>query len=141
MTNQSCEFCRVVTRQDDSIVIFEDEKTMVFLDIKPVTDGHTLVIPKAHYENIYEIPEDEIAHVYKIVKRVASAVKKSVDAEGISITQHNGRAALQRIFHLHVHVIPRYEEQRFPRPDELSEAKREKLEEVARKIRKNLANS
>ena len=141
MTDESCEFCRLARKEDDASIIFEDEKAMAFLDIRPVNDGHTLVIPKAHYENIYEIPEDEIAHVYRIVKRVASAVKKSVDAEGISITQHNGRAALQRIFHLHVHVIPRYEEQRFPRPDELSEAKREKLEEVARKIRKNLANS
>lgn len=141
MTDESCEFCRLARKEDDASIIFEDENAMAFLDIRPVNDGHSLVIPKAHYENIYEIPEDEIAHVYKIVKRIASAVQKSVDAEGISITQHNGRAALQRIFHLHVHVIPRYEEQTFPRPDELSEAKREKLEEVARKIRKNLANS
>jgi histidine triad (HIT) family protein len=141
MTDQSCQFCKLARKENDASIVFEDERTMAFLDIRPVNDGHTLVIPKAHYANIYEIPDDEIAYVYKTVKKVASAVKKSVRAEGISITQHNGRAALQRVFHLHVHVIPRYEGQRFPRPEELSEAMREKLEGIAEKIRANLANS
>jgi histidine triad (HIT) family protein len=141
VTDQFCQFCKLARKEDDASIVFEDERTMAFLDIRPVNDGHTLVIPKMHYENIYEIPDDEIAHVYRTVKKVASAVKKSVKAEGISITQHNGRAALQRVFHLHVHVIPRYEGQRFPRPEELSEAKREKLEDIAEKIRKNLSNS
>jgi len=141
MTAQSCQFCKLVKKEDDASIVFEDERTMAFLDIRPVNDGHTLVIPKMHYENIYEIPDDEIAHVYRTVKKVASAIKQSVKAEGISITQHNGRAALQRVFHLHVHVIPRYEGQRFPRPEELSEVKREELEEIAEKIRVNLVNS
>ena len=141
MTDQFCQFCKLARKKDDASIVFEDERTMAFLDIRPVNDGHTLVIPKRHYENIYEIPDDEIAHVYRTVKKVASAIKKSVKAEGISITQHNGRAALQRVFHLHVHVIPRHEGQRFPRPEELSEAKREKLEEIAEKIRINLSNS
>jgi len=136
MTDQSCEFCRLARREDDASIVFEDEKAMAFLDIKPVNDGHTLVIPKTHYENIYEIPDDELAYVYKVVKKAAFAVKQSVRPDGISITQHNGRAALQRIFHLHVHIIPRYEGQRFPRPDELSLARREKLEETATEIRK-----
>ena len=136
MINESCQFCRLARKEDDASIVFEDERTMAFLDIRPVNDGHTLVIPKMHYENIYEIPDDEIAHVYKTVKKVASAVKKSVMAEGISITQHNERAALQRVFHLHVHVIPRYEGQRFPRPEELSVASKERLEGTAQKIRK-----
>ena len=135
MTDQSCEFCRVVKKQDDSTVIFEDETTMAFLDIKPVTDGHTLVIPKDHYENIYEIPEDDIAYVHKIVKRVAMAVKKGLKADGISIVQHNGKAAMQRVFHLHVHVVPRYEGQKMPRAEELTTPSKERLEEVAAKIR------
>jgi histidine triad (HIT) family protein len=135
VTNESCEFCRVVSRQDDSTIIFEDEKTMVFMDIKPVIDGHTLVIPKAHYENIFEIPEDEIAYVHKIVKRMATAVKKAMKADGISIIQHNGKAAMQRVFHLHVHVVPRYKGQKMPRPEELITPSKEKLEEIAERIR------
>jgi len=138
MTDQSCEFCRLVRKDDEASIVFEDEKTMAFLDIRPVNDGHTLVIPKNHYENIYDIPDNEIANVYKVVKKVASAIKMGVKPDGISITQHNGKAAMQRVFHLHVHIIPRYEGQRFPRPDELSKANREKLEEVAKKIRKQV---
>jgi len=141
MTNQPCEFCKLARKEDDASIVFEDERTMAFMDIRPVNDGHTLVIPKAHYENIYDIPDDEVAYLYKIVKRVAAAVKKAVKAEGISIAQHNGRAALQRIFHMHVHVIPRYEGQKFPRPDELSFAKKERLEETATKIRRYLTSS
>ncbi len=136
MTNGSCEFCRLARKEDEASIVFEDEKTLAFLDIRPVNDGHTLVIPKNHYENIYEIPDDEVADIYKVVKRVASAIRKGVKPDGISVAQHNGRAAMQRIFHLHVHVIPRYEGQRFPRPDELSVANREKLEEVAKEIRR-----
>jgi len=136
VTDQSCEFCRLARREEDASIVFEDDRTMAFLDIRPVNDGHTLVIPKTHFENIYEIPDDEIAHLYKVVKKVASAVKRSVKPDGISITQHNERAALQRVFHLHVHIIPRYEGQGFPRPDELSLAEREELEDTATKIRK-----
>ena len=136
MDNESCEFCRLVRKDDEASIVFEDDKTMAFLDIKPVNDGHTLVIPKNHYESIYDIPDDEIANVYRVVKRVASAIREGVRPDGISVTQHNGRAAMQRVFHLHVHVIPRYEGQRFPRPDELSLVNRERLEEVAKKIRK-----
>jgi len=107
MTDPVCPFCKLVRKEGEASVVFEDDRTMVFMDIRPVTDGHTLVIPKVHYENIYDVPEDELAYVYRVVKRVAGAVKRGVEAEGISITQHNGRAANQRVFHLHVHVIPR----------------------------------
>jgi len=134
MTEQACPFCKLVRKEEEASVVFEDDKAMAFMDVRPVSDGHTLVIPKAHYENIYDIPEDESTYVYTVVKRVAGAVKRGVDAEGISITQHNGRAANQRVFHLHVHVIPRQEGQRFPRPDELSAARRDRLELLAIKI-------
>jgi diadenosine tetraphosphate (Ap4A) HIT family hydrolase len=136
MSGVSCEFCRLVKKENEATIVFEDHRTMAFMDIRPVNDGHTLVIPKNHYENIYDVPEDEVANIYKVVKKVAGAIKRGVNPDGLSITQHNGRAAMQRVFHLHVHVIPRYAGQRFPRPDELSLANRERLEEVAKKIRK-----
>jgi histidine triad (HIT) family protein len=120
--------------------VYEDEKVMAFLDVKPVNEGHTLVIPKTHYENIYEIPDDEIAYLYRIVKRVAVAVKKGVNAEGISVSQHNERAAFQRVSHLHVHVIPRYEGDKLGMRarhvvQDIHEMSREKLDETARKIK------
>jgi len=137
---KDCQFCKLVDKEGVASSIYEDEKVMAFLDVKPVNEGHTLVIPKTHYENIYEIPEDEIAYLYKIVKKVAVAVKKGINAEGISVTQHNERAALQRVFHLHVHVIPRYEGDRLAMRSlhtvqDIQDTNREKLDATARKIK------
>jgi len=140
VTKEDCQFCKLVSKEADASVVYEDERTMAFLDIRPVNEGHTLIIPKAHFENIYEIPDDEIAHLYRIVKKVASAVKKGVNAEGVSVTQHNGSAALQRVFHLHVHVIPRYEGDRLAMRSrhlvqDTQELSRETLDVTARKIK------
>jgi len=131
----SCIFCKIVQRKAPASLIYEDKYVMAFLDIKPLNEGHTLVIPKVHYETIYEVPDEEVAYLYRIVKKVALAVKKGVNAEGISITQHNERAAGQDVFHVHVHVIPRYEGQKLPRFEDIPEANRLKLDQVAEKIR------
>lgn len=138
MAEERCDFCRLVRREGPVSCIYEDEKVIAFLDIRPMNEGHTLVIPKKYYRYIYEVPDEEIAHLFKVVRRVAWAVKKAVNAGGISITQHNESAAGQDVFHLHVHIIPRYEGQRLPRPDKIPEASREELDEVARKIRQFL---
>jgi histidine triad (HIT) family protein len=102
----SCVFCKIAQKEAPASIVYEDEKVIAFLSIQPINVGHTLVVPKNHYENIYEIPEDEVAYLYKIVKKLTHAVKKAVDAEGIRIVQNNGEAAGQVIFHLHVHIIP-----------------------------------
>jgi len=136
MTEDFCEFCRLVKKEGPLSCIYEDERVMAFLDIRPLNEGHTLVIPKKHYETVYSVPEEEIAYLYKIVKRVTCAVKKAIDPEGISVTQHNERGAGQDVFHVHVHIIPRYEGQKLPRFDEIPEASRSKLDEVARKLRR-----
>ncbi len=87
-------------------MVYEDEQVVAFLSNRPVNEGHTLVVPKKHYENIYKIPEEEAAYLFKIAKRVAHAVRDAVSAEGIRLVQNNGWAAGQVIFHIHVHVIP-----------------------------------
>ncbi len=135
MTDKNCPFCQIVNRELPSSRICEDENTLAFLDIWPQNDGHTLVITKKHYEYIYDVPDEEVAHLYKVVKRVACAVKKGIDAGGISITQHNESAAGQDVFHVHVHVIPRYEGQRLRRIEEIQEATRAKLDEIAKTIK------
>jgi histidine triad (HIT) family protein len=101
-----CIFCRIIRKQAPANIVYEDEQVTVFLSNHPVNEGHTLVVPKKHYENIYEIPEDEAGYLFRIVKRVAQAVKDSLGAEGIRIVQNNGETAGQVVFHLHVHVIP-----------------------------------
>ena len=107
---EPCAFCKIVRREAPASQVYEDEKVIAFLSIRPVNVGHTLVVPKKHYENIYEISEEEVAHLYKIVKKVAYAVNRAVCAEGIRIVQNNGEAAGQAIFHLHVHVIPMHKQ-------------------------------
>jgi histidine triad (HIT) family protein len=106
MTMSECIFCQIIQKQLPASVVYEDEQVVAFLSNRPVNEGHTLVVPKKHYANIYEISEDETAYLFKIVKQVALAVRESVDAEGIRIVQNNGKAAGQVVFHLHVHVIP-----------------------------------
>ena len=91
-------------------------------------------MPKKHYENIYEMPEEEVAHLYKIVKKVAYAVKNAVSAEGIRIVQNNGEAAGQVIFHLHVHIIPMSKDR--PWVHHLENRDAEALKEDARRIRR-----
>jgi histidine triad (HIT) family protein len=136
--DESCIFCKIVRKQAPSSIIYEDEKVLVFLDIRPLNMGHTLVIPKAHYVDIFDIPENELSQMHKVSKLISFAVKKATDADGISIIQQNGKAAGQDIFHIHVHVVPRFEGQKLPPFSELKEVERIKLDALARKIKQEL---
>jgi histidine triad (HIT) family protein len=134
----SCIFCRIAQKRVPANLVYEDGKAMAFLDIRPLNEGHTLIIPRLHYENIFDIPQELIMHIQGVTKRVALAVKKATQADGISIMQQNGKAAGQEIFHLHVHVIPRFEGQKLPKFSETSEASIEKLSQTAAKIGRHL---
>jgi histidine triad (HIT) family protein len=135
---ENCIFCKIVSKEAPASLVYEDDKVLAFMDIRPVNVGHTLVIPKQHYVDIYDAPAEIIAAVYKVTKKLSFVVKSVTNADGISIVQQNGKAAGQDIFHLHVHVIPRFEGQKNLRFSELSLANRESLEEVAEKIRAKL---
>jgi histidine triad (HIT) family protein len=132
MSNE-CVFCRIARNESSRSVIYEDDEVLAILDYRPISKGHTLVIPKKHYENIYEIPEKEVAYLFKVVKKVAGAVRIGVNADGISLVQNNGKAANQVVFHLHVHIIPRYEGQKSSRPREV--VGENAMEKVADSIR------
>ena len=103
-----CIFCKIVSKEIPSEVIYEDDKILAFLDISPVNKGHSLVIPKKHYENSLETPEEILKELIVVVKKVALAIKKVTGAEGINFGVNNGAAAGQMIFHTHMHVIPRF---------------------------------
>ncbi len=138
MKKDSCIFCRIAQKQVSANLVYEDEKVVAFLDIRPLNEGHTLVIPKAHYENIFDVPQELNAYIHGITKQVAVAVKKAIKADGISIIQQNGKAATQDVPHLHVHVVPRYEGQKMLGFSQTSEADQEELNQIATKIRKHL---
>jgi histidine triad (HIT) family protein len=101
-----CIFCQIIRKEAPASIVYEDEQVTAFLSNHPINVGHTLVAPKKHYENIYAIPEEEAAYMFKIAKKIASAVKGATGIEGIRIVQNNGKDAGQVVFHLHVHVIP-----------------------------------
>jgi histidine triad (HIT) family protein len=136
--DKNCIFCKIVHREAPASILYEDDYVMAFLDIRPLNKGHALVIPKAHYVDIFDISEKELAAVHMAAKTVSFAVKKATGADGISIIQQNGKAAGQDIFHLHVHVVPRFNGQTLPRFSELKEVERSKLDELAQKIKQNL---
>lgn len=107
--DNECLFCKFANKQIDTRIIYENDYTMAFLDINPAGElsGHTLVITKKHYKNIYETPEKELEELIKTVKKIAIAVKNVSGAEGINIIQNNEKAAGQLIHHIHFHIIPR----------------------------------
>lgn len=111
---------------------------MAFLDIRPLNEGHTLVISKQHYVDIFETPEEMLSQIYKVTKQVSIAVKKAINCDGVTIIQQNGKAAGQDIFHIHVHVVPRFEGQKLPSFSSLKEVERSKLNDVAKKMKQQL---
>ena len=102
-------FARILRGEIPSHRVYEDDLTLAFMDVMPQADGHTLVIPKAEAENLFELAPEALAATILTTQRVARAVQKAFDAQGILIAQLNGRAAGQSVFHLHFHVVPRRE--------------------------------
>ncbi len=105
-----CIFCNIVKGEIPCIKVFEDENILAFLDVNPVTQGHCLVIPKTHVENIFDIPEELLQKVMIATKHISIKIKSALHPDGIRISQSNGEVAGQAIFHFHVHIIPRYKD-------------------------------
>ncbi|PYZ94115.1 HIT family protein [Salipaludibacillus keqinensis] len=105
---EDCIFCKIVNGEIPVSKVYENEHVLAFLDLSQVTKGHTLVIPKNHEENIFELSETTIEHVFKAVPKVANAINSAFDPVGLNMLNNNGEAAGQSVFHYHVHLIPRY---------------------------------
>jgi histidine triad (HIT) family protein len=102
-------FARILRGEIPSHKVFEDQHTLAFMDVMPQAEGHTLVIPKAAAENLFDLPEAALTATILTTQRVARAVRKAFDAPGIMLAQLNGREAGQSVFHIHFHIVPRYE--------------------------------
>jgi histidine triad (HIT) family protein len=137
-----CVFCQIIRKEAPANIVYEDNQVIAFLSNRPVNVGHTLVVPKKHYENIFDIPDEEAAYLFKIVKKVANAVKKTTNIDGIRIVQNNGEDAGQVIFHLHLHVIPLkshhqfHQDNAYRNPTNYRDDK--SLEDDSEKIRQNI---
>lgn len=107
--NMDCLFCKIVKGEIPSTKVFEDEKTLAFFDINPLTKGHSLVIPKDHYENVFDIPLEELKQVIVNAKNISENLKMSLGANGVNLVNASGEVAGQSVLRFHVHVIPRYD--------------------------------
>ncbi len=101
-------FQKIIAREIPAIIVYEDDRCVAILDISPINPGHTLVIPRDPYKNIFELPKELLAHLFSVVQKIAGVQKSALGADGVNIIMNNDAAAGQVVFHAHIHVIPRY---------------------------------
>ena len=136
---ESCIFCQIVSRRSPSNIVYEDERYIAFLDIFPISRGHTLVCPKEHGETIWDMKEKDIAELFQVASKVSKAAVAAMEADGFRFVQNNGEAANQVVAHVHVHVIP----VKMADKGRFSERRRftaEEMQETAKLIRAEMPN-
>jgi histidine triad (HIT) family protein len=130
----SCVFCDIVSGKEKSYSIYEDDMTMAFLTLHPISEGHTLVIPKKHFEMIFDIPQPELSHLIEITKKLCLHYQQKIGMDSLNLIVSNGEATHQKIMHFHLHIIPRKENDGLEfwlRPDEKPDSE---LEQIRRKF-------
>jgi len=109
MKDVNCIFCKIANGEIPAATLYEDEDFRVILDLGPASKGHALILPKEHFANLYEITDEYAAKAMILAKKMAAAMTGALECDGFNIVQNNGEAAGQTVFHFHVHLIPRYE--------------------------------
>jgi len=138
MSEDECVFCKMVAGQIPVIKIYEDEVVLAFLDIGPVSDGHTLVIPKQHFEKLHDCPAELLGRVSSRLGKIAKAVAAGMNSDGYNVLCNNGRSAGQLVEHLHFHIIPRNTGDGIFKRWPAYKYEEGEIEEIATKIRENL---
>ena len=133
-----CIFCKIANGEISSNTIYEDEHFRVIMDINPASKGHCIILPKTHAANLYELPDDWCKEVMPVAKKCAAVLKDVLDCEGVNELQYNGALAGQTVFHLHVHLIPRYQDDTVE--IQWKPTQRTDTEELAKKIREAFAD-
>ena len=135
MIKEDCVFCNLANGIWDAATLYEDEEFRVVLDLGPAAKGHALILPKEHYADLFELPEEKAKNAMALAKKMGPVMIKALAADGLNVVQNNGEAAGQTVFHYHLHLIPRYkgDDSGFGwRPGKLEEeTKKEILEKVA----------
>lgn len=135
---EDCTFCKIVNKEFQSSIVYEDDIVVAFMDIQPVNEGHTLVVPKKHFVTLDDCDEEIAKHLMAVTKKLNNAVLKAAKCEGVLNLIANGEAAGQEIFHLHIHIVPRFKNDGFGLKfaDEYFVPKERKaLDETAEKIK------
>jgi histidine triad (HIT) family protein len=106
MVDEHCVFCRIIGGEEMVSVVYEDERTLAFLDIQPMSRGHTLIVTKEHHPTLFEVPEELAAHSLAVARRLGAGIQKATGAHAINLFSANGRAGGQDVMHFHLHLIP-----------------------------------
>jgi histidine triad (HIT) family protein len=133
--SDDCLFCKIVAGEVPAEVVQEDEHTLAFMDINPWTRGHALVIPREHSRDLLEIDDQQLARTLSAAKRLGQAMSDRLGCDGINLLNSTGSAAWQTIFHFHVHVIPRYDDDPLQLPTRPEQADKDELAAVAAELR------
>ncbi|MDO4333354.1 MAG: HIT family protein [Eubacteriales bacterium] len=110
MKKDDCIFCKIANGSIPSKTLYEDEQFRVILDMGPAAKGHALILPKEHFANLYELPEEWCGKAFCLAKKMAEQMTQKLDCDGFNLVQNNGETAGQTVFHFHIHMIPRYQE-------------------------------
>ncbi len=137
--SKDCIFCKIIAGDIPSFKVFEDDNTLAFMDINPVHDGHVLVIPKEHADNLIEVSESALSQTSITARKVARAVQKTLNPPDMNLLQCNGEAAKQSVLHFHMHVLPRQTDDGATLNWELVPGDMEKIEVLAQQITDNLS--
>ncbi|NDO49209.1 HIT family protein [Lachnospiraceae bacterium MD335] len=133
MKDDNCIFCKIANGEIPSRTLYEDEDFRVIMDLAPATKGHSLIMPKNHYKNIYEIADDTAAKVFPLAKKMAALMTEKLGADGFNIVQNNNEVAGQTVFHFHVHLIPRYNDDNqslVMKPQEMTDAQLDEIRDT-----------
>ena len=136
---ENCIFCKIANGEIPSATLYEDEDFRVILDLGPASKGHSLILPKSHAANIYELSDEMAAKAMILAKKMATAMTAALKCDGFNIVQNNGECAGQTVFHFHMHLIPRYKGDQVGitwKPGELSDADKE---EILLKVKEQLS--
>jgi histidine triad (HIT) family protein len=136
--SENCIFCKIIEGDIPSTTLYEDEEFKVIFDISPASKGHVIILPRYHAANIFELPEEITAKAFVLAKKIATVLKKVLGCDGINILQNNGEAAGQTVFHLHIHVIPRFKDDNMGLTWKQGQASLEVLEEIVTEAKKYL---
>ncbi len=136
--DKDCIFCKIVRGEIPSFKLFEDDKTLAFMDINPINPGHALIVPKHHAPNIFETPDDWLAAAMVTTRRVARGVETALKPHGMNIVQANGPGAAQSVFHLHIHVVPRAKDDGIKMNWGIRPGNMDEIKAIAEKIKASL---
>ncbi len=104
---KDCIFCKIINKEIPANFIYEDEYVIAFLDVNPLAEGHTLVVPRKHFENIFDIDKEVLERIISVAKRISQRMKEVLGASGVNLMNASGISAEQSVFHFHLHIIPR----------------------------------